>query len=696
MAAIYLNTDLQYIKGVGPKLAQVFNKRGIYKVADLLEFYPRAYEDRRAVRNISSLRPGELVSIKAQIANVSSHAMGRTRRKIYTVLLKDESGRISCSFFRVPYKGYFERFQEGQTVRVVGKIIEYRGRIQFNHPDIQDIVNEEKDEDSILPIYTELESISPKRLRNIFSTAINGLQENLPEILPSYILSKYNLISKTEALKSIHFPPSGLANDYFRFRTPSQRRIIFEEFFWLELILAAKKSGVKKESSYQMTNKFELINQFKSSLKFKLTNAQMKSFQDIVEDMKKSFPMHRMVQGDVGCGKTMVAMMAACYVVDHSFQAAIMVPTEILSKQHFNNAKKLLEPFGIKIALLTGNTSLKDRRIILESLKSGEIQICVGTHALIQEDVEFKNLALVVIDEQHRFGVEQRNKLKQKGKCPHFLLMTATPIPRTLAMTAYGDLDVSIIDEMPAGRIPILTRVVYESKREKVMGFMHDQIKKGRQAYIVFPLVEESEKMDLKDAVSSFESLKVAMPDIKFGLLHGKMKDDEKESIMNSFRQNEIQVLVSTTVIEVGVDVPNANMMIIEHTERFGLSQLHQLRGRVGRGEHKSYCVLMMGKALSDESKERAEIMASTSDGFKIAEADLELRGPGVFMGTKQSGLTGFQMANLVRDIVILQDARQAAFSILNNDPKLEKEEHKKLKEELLKTQGDKSLVSVG
>jgi ATP-dependent DNA helicase RecG len=405
--------------------------------------------------------------------------------------------------------------------------------------------------------------------------------------------------------------------------------------------------------------------------------------------------MHRMVQGDVGSGKTLVCFMAAIFCTEGGKQACLMVPTEILAEQHFKNAQKLLSPLGMRVALLTGKSKASERKDLFEKLAQGEIDFLIGTHALIEDEVIFKELALVIIDEQHRFGVEQRGRLKNKGVSPHFLIMTATPIPRTLAMTVYGDLDVSIIDEMPPGRSPIQTRVAFENKKPQALQFMAEQIQKGRQAYVVYPLVEESEKIDLKNAVSEYELLQKQFPSFKIGLLHGKMKPAEKDEVMSRFRAGEYQILVSTTVIEVGVDVPNANLMIIEHAERFGLSQLHQLRGRVGRGEHKSFCILIMGHAVSEEARERTTFMEKSTDGFKIAEFDLEMRGPGQFMGTRQSGLPGFKMANLVRDLAILQQARAAAFEVLKKDPALKLAENQALREELTRTHGPAALAGI-
>lgn len=695
-----LETELQYVKGIGPKLAVVLAKHGFKTVGNFLENYPRAFEDRRAARQIATLQENDIVSLKAHVVNVTSYSMGRSSRKIYDVLVRDSSGQIRCKFFRVPYKGYFERFKASpgqyKEVRIVGKVTNYRGRLEFHHPDIKDIEPDEEMQDVLVPIYIENEGISSAKIHKLITSAFYQLKEFPTEKFPESLLKKNDLIPRAQALHEIHFPVVEFAQAYHENSSRAHRRIIFEEFFWLEMYLAAKKSGFKKEKGLVIENTGTAVEKLTRSLPFALTNAQKKTFQEIKKDFSSGHPMNRLVQGDVGSGKTMVSFLSALYAFESGYQTCLMAPTEILAEQHFKNAKKVLTPLGLEAGILTGKTKTKERNELVEKLINGKIQFLIGTHALIEDWVQFQNLGLVIIDEQHRFGVEQRALLKNKGRSPHFLIMTATPIPRTLAMTVYGDLDVSIIDEMPVGRSPIQTRVINESKRSQALQFMSEQVAKGRQAYFVYPLVEESEKIDLKNATEEFEKLKVQFPKIRFGLLHGKLKPQEKESIMQLFREHQLDVLVSTTVIEVGVDVPNANLMMIEHAERFGLSQLHQLRGRVGRGEHKSFCVMIMGYAVSLETKQRVEFMEKTTDGFKIAEFDLELRGPGEFMGARQSGLAGFKMANLVRDIDLLKKARDSAFFILQQDPELRRTENTGLRSELLKAYGPTALAGIG
>lgn len=696
--ALRPDTDVQFIKGVGPKLAEVLGRRGIKTVKDLIEFYPRAYEDQRVARNIASLKVNEIVSLKAQVVKVHAVSLGKSKRKMYDVVLRDSSGQIHCKYFRVPYKGYFERFTSFKEVRVVGKVIDYRGRIEFHHPDIRDVEVEEELQDALIPLYTEIEGISSNKLLKVIRSVFDQVQmdpEFFSEALPPWMREKYKLMSRAQALKELHYPSPDLSKDYFEIKSQAQRRIIFDEFFWLELYLAAKKSGFKKEKGPEIIGDGRIAEKIIQSLPFQMTQAQKRVFEDVKKDFSSKSCMHRLVQGDVGSGKTLVAFLAAATAAESGYQSCLMAPTEILAEQHHLNAKRSLSGAGLHIAMLTGKTKTAERREILAELAAGKIDLLIGTHALIEDEVQFHKLGLVMVDEQHRFGVEQRGVLKQKGSSPHFLVMTATPIPRTLAMTVYGDLDVSVIDEMPPGRSPIQTRAIYQNKRPQALDFLQEQIKKGRQAYMVYPLVEESEKMDLKNAVEEYEKLKAQIPHLRWALLHGKMKSDEKEKVMASFRAHEVDVLVSTTVIEVGVDVPNANIMVIEHAERFGLSQLHQLRGRVGRGQHKSFCILIMGYAVSEEGRLRTEMMEKTTDGFKIAEFDLEMRGPGEFLGTRQSGLPGFRMANLVRDVAVLQEAREAAFEVLRRDPQLSKNENFKLKEELLRAHGPMALAGI-
>lgn len=680
-----LQTSVQYIKGVGPKLGEVLAKKGINTVLDLLENYPRTYEDRRSGVKINQLQIDQLVSLKAQIIKVQAIPLGKTHRRIYDITLQDSSGTIHCKFFRVPYKGYFERFKPFQDIRVVGKVIDYRGRLEFHHPDLRDIDPEEELQDEIIPIYVETEGISSFKWQKIIQTVISEIFKDtelkLFDKIPDRVLKRHNLIGFSEAIMKIHQPPKSEFEAFLQGKSPAQQRLIFEEFFFLEVFLASKKLGVQKAQALPMDIKETYQNKIIQSLPFTLTQGQQRALQDIKNDFKSGHPMHRLVQGDVGCGKTLVAFLAASFIAENHLQSCMMVPTEILAEQHFKNAQKYLGPAGLKVELLTGKTKNSERKIILENLNKGDIDFLIGTHALIEDDIVFKQLALVIIDEQHRFGVNQRTKLKQKGVAPHFLVMTATPIPRTLAMTAFGDLDVSVISELPPGRSPIQTRVAFQNKRQQALEFMREQIKKGRQGYMVFPLVEESEKIDLKNATAEYENLKMQFPDIRWALLHGKMKPQEKEEIMTHFRNHNFDVLVSTTVIEVGVDVPNANIMMIEHAERFGLSQLHQLRGRVGRGEHKSFCILLMGYAVSVESKERVTLMETTTDGFKLAEFDLEIRGPGEFLGTKQSGIVGFKIADIVKHQDLLLKARQSAFEALASDPDLIQTEHLQLKE---------------
>lgn len=675
------DTSVQYIKGVGPKLGGILSRRGINTVGDLLEWFPRAYEDHRAIRNIASLKGEQVVSLVAEVVSLRSSVLGRSGKRMFEMVVKDQTGRVSCKFFRIPHKGFFDKFRTYDKIRIIGKVSDYRGRIEFLHPEIHHVQTEVEESDSLVPIYTETEGLSPSKIRRIMSTALDS--SSLEDFLPAWMLRDFQLLEWSLALREIHQPPKNAADIFLSFKSPAQQRMIFEDFFWMELLFAMRRAELEREKACQMKSHSELVDQIRNGLVFQLTSAQDRALSEIVTDLQKQHPMHRLVQGDVGCGKTIVALLASVQVADSGFQTCLMVPTEILATQHFQSWQRKLEPLGLRVALLTSQVKESTKKEIYRQLVSGEINIVIGTQALLQSSVQFKHLGLVIVDEQHRFGVEQRVTLKEKGISPHFLLMTATPIPRSLAMTLYGDLDISVIDELPLGRQPILTRVTQEAKRPLIWEFLEKQVNQGRQAYVVYPLVEESEKIDLKNASEEFEKLKARFPQFCFGLLHGKMKSVEKDQLMQEFREGRIQVLVATTVIEVGVDVSNANVMVIEHSERFGLSQLHQLRGRVGRGEYKSYCILVLGSDVSVDSRRRVEIMERSGDGFKIAEADLELRGPGEFLGTRQSGLLGFKIADLVRDLGTLEKARTAAVKLIEIDPRLEKPEHQKLQRQL-------------
>ena len=687
--SLKLETNIQYLKGVGPRLAELFAKRNIYTLEDLIHWYPRTYRDQRVIEDFAQLVPGAYVTLYGYIEKKKVLRRG-PRNRIYEVVIKTKGGWIACKYFRLPYRGYFDGMEIDQKVKVVGQVSYYRNQPEFHHPDIYPFKEEEEDQqDALIPVYTEMEKISQNKVRKIIATAFSALKQNeeflRSDPLPEWLREENHLIPKIEAMEKIHRPRQDQVEEYLNFRAPAQRRLIFDDFFFLQLYMGMKRVGLKKEQTYSIKTCSTLSEKLKSSLDFSLTEAQERVLKEISKDMEQEYPMHRLVQGDVGCGKTIVALLSCCSVIENGFQCAIMAPTEILAEQHYKNAKNLLEPLGIKVSLLTGKTRAKPKREILEKLASGYTSLCIGTHALIQESVQFKKLGFVIVDEQHRFGVHQRGLLKEKGTHPHFLVMTATPIPRSLAMTLYGDLDVSVIDEMPKGRKPVVTKKTYASRREKVWSFLESEIQKGRQAYVVYPLVEESEKVDLKNAVEEYEKLQKRFPDFKLGLIHGRLSFAEKQEVMDEFLSGDIQILVSTTVIEVGVDVPNASMMIVEHAERFGLSQLHQLRGRVGRGEYKSYCVLIVSGGFSEESFSRLSIMERTGDGFKIAEADLEIRGPGEFLGTRQSGLPEFRMASLIRDGRLLQQAKDSAIKLIKKDPQLTQPEHQKVKQQTQK-----------
>ncbi|MBN2031015.1 ATP-dependent DNA helicase RecG [bacterium] len=692
-----METPVQFVKGIGPKRATLLKRVFIETVEDLLTYFPRRYLDRSQLTQIRHLKAGEEVTVMGKVLSCET-VRGRVSR--YMLLLGDGTGILQCVWFRGVH--YISKvFQIGDRVAFNGKITYYHGP-QLVHPEY-DKISEEGESDPvhtgrIIPMYPSTEALSRSGLdsrgfRRILRGVLDSMTESIPETLSQEIIRNQKLVSLSYALANIHFPQS------WKGLRQAQHRLKFEELFFLQLFLALQRKTnqvEKKGIVFQIVG--EQTKQLVDRLPFELTQAQKRVLHEIRRDMKKEQSMNRLLQGDVGSGKTIVALVAMLIAVENGFQAALMAPTEILAEQHYINVHGWLEDLGVQVALLKGGQRESERREILRKMSEGEINIVVGTHALVQESVCFKQLGFVVIDEQHRFGVMQRAVLRQKGYHPDVLVMTATPIPRTLTLTLYGDLDISIIDEMPAGRKPIRTFWRKEDKRDEIYTFIRREIGKGRQAYVVYPLVEESEKVDLADATAGYEMLsKQIFPEYKLALIHGRMKAEEKEKIMGDFTSGGIHILVSTTVIEVGVDVPNATVMLIEHAERFGLSQLHQLRGRVGRGEDQATCILLSQYQLSDDAVKRLKTMVETTDGFRIAEVDLQLRGPGEICGTRQHGILDFKIANLITDESILTAARKETFQLVEADFHLEQFENQQLRDTYLKRYQEKmGLMKVG
>ena len=665
---INLEEDVKYIKGVGPKKVVLLNKLGIYTVKDLITYYPRAYEDRSKPKFLYECEDGEeaLVEVIACSRATNVRLKGKTMQRL---IVRDETASATITWFNQPYLK--DKFSIGEKYKIFGKVSKKAGKISFNSPTF-DIGEDQKNTGRIIPIYPLTYSLSQNTLRKIMEGAIEKVYGNLEETLPQYLLQEYKLKNINDATRDIHFP-----NEFKDFNI-ARNRLVFEELLSVQLALLELKNNYMSDKNGIQFSKEAKMSDVINSLPFKLTKAQLRVIEEIDQDMEDSKNMNRLLQGDVGSGKTVVAMCAAYKAVKSGYQAAIMAPTAILATQHLENFKNILE---IKCELLISGITKKQKEGILERLENGEIDILIGTHAIIEENVKFKNLGLVVTDEQHRFGVKQRTKIAEKGENPDVLVMTATPIPRTLALILYGDLDISIIDELPPNRKKIETYAVNKNMTERVNKFIEKQLKEGRQAYIVCPLVEENEEMDLQSVEKLYELYSQEIfPQYKVAYIHGKMKPKEKDEIMGKFKSGAIDILISTTVIEVGVDVPNSNIMVVENAERFGLAQLHQLRGRVGRGEYKSYCILKF-EGKSDNIRKRMKVMTETNDGFIISEKDLELRGSGDFFGTMQHGLPEFKIANLFEDIEMLKKVQVVAYKILEADPKLEKEENKLLKE---------------
>ena len=671
---INFDKDVRFIKGVGPNRVELLNKLGIFTLEDILTYFPRTYEDRGKYKTIAELENEEIATFKALVTSRITENRIRKGMTTYKLIVRDETGSVILTWFNQSYLK--NAFIVGREYVFYGKVKKGIGRIEVQSPIFEE-VGKEKNTGKIIPIYPLTYGMTQNVLRGIIENAMKEVEDKFYESLPSWILNKYKLADINFTMKNIHFPIT------FEDFEKSRRRIAFEELLTLQLALLLMKHNLKVENKGISFNKNENIKELLDTLPYTLTNAQLRVWNEIDQDMQSEKCMNRLVQGDVGSGKTAVAMLALFKSVRNSYQAAMMAPTSILAKQHFLYLSKMLEPFGIRCELFTSEITKKKKEVLIEDLKNGKIDIAVGTHALIEENVEFKNLGLVVTDEQHRFGVRQRGLLSSKGARPDVLVMTATPIPRTLAIILYGDLDISIIDELPPGRQKIDTFAVRKNMEERVNNFVIKEMQEGRQAYIVCPLVEESENMDgLKSVTEQFEYYKNIFRGFNVEILHGKMRPKEKDEIMTRFKSGEINVLISTTVIEVGVDVPNATIMIVENAERFGLAQLHQLRGRVGRGKFKSYCILKYD-SKSDVVRQRMEIMQKSNDGFVISEKDLELRGPGEFFGTKQHGVPEFKVANLFTDLAILKEVQVVARNILDKDDNLILEENLAMKQKI-------------
>ncbi len=672
-----LNASLQLLPGVGPKVLTKLRKLGLITLEDALFHLPARYEDRRRFKTVSQLVPGRQQIFIATVLATGESVTSIKRKRIYEIIVGDDTGKISLKWFRY-YKNWLKkRFPIGQKAIFIGEVKQFSTGREIHHPE-SELIGADADErqlrDSdplnfgrILPVYPLTEGLSQKQMRKIWFALVGTYGEKIQETLPEQVQEKYHLLERSAAFRQVHWPEDetdmkALLNG----RNRARDTLVFDEFFYLELGLALKRAGVRLEQGTAFCFKHKYTIPLNKMLPFRLTEAQKRVLGEIKRDMLAPHPMHRLLQGDVGSGKTLVALMAGLIAIENRYQVAVVAPTEILAEQHFRTFEKWLSKLDLNAALLTGGMSAKHKRETYLAISRGDIDLIVGTHAVLQEGVEFHRLGLGIIDEQHRFGVQQRALLKHKGVNPDILVMTATPIPRTLSMTLYGDLSVSVIDQLPPGRHPVKTYCYRSGQNQQLYALIRREINAGRQAYIVYPLVEESEKIDLKAATEAAGIYAAEIfPEFTVALLHGRLKAEEKEQIMQRFRAGEIQLLVATTVIEVGVDVPNATLMAIEHADRFGLSQLHQLRGRVGRGTDKSYCILVPSENISDDARKRLKVMTETEDGFRIAEADLEIRGPGDFLGTRQAGLPDLRIANLVKDLSLLETARREAFEFV-------------------------------
>lgn len=671
-----LSRSLEFVKGIGPRLAERLKKKGLASVEDLLYYLPIRYEDRTRIKRIRELAPGMTETVIAEVLAAGEVRYGR--RRVYEIAVGDGSGVLKLKWFNFR-PTYMQRYRQGQWYAVFGAVSEFGRQIEMIHPDMVLYEQEEEKEgpcaeSGIVPVYSQIENLHQKTIRKIVRSAVDAYAGLVVGGVPDGVLRRHGLMPIADAIREVHSPggAEGMAE-------LARTSLAFDELFMLEVGLALKRGQVKKEPGISLVpegpGRGGLEERLRDMLPFNLTGAQERTLSEIEHDMRAPHPMNRLVQGDVGSGKTVVSLIAAVRAIGAGHQSAIMAPTEILAEQHHLTTHRYAEALGIKVELLTGSLPRPKRTETLAAIKTGEVDLVIGTHALIQKDVEFKSLGLVVIDEQHRFGVMQRAALKKKGAsgvAPDVLIMTATPIPRTMSMTVFGDLDVSTIDELPPGRYPVETKILREKDRARAYGIIREEVKKGAQAYIVYPLVEESEELSLRDATNMKEHLDtVVFKDFRVGLLHGRMKAAEKEEVMGAFKDKALDILVATTVIEVGVDVPNASVMLVEHAERFGLAQLHQLRGRVGRGERKSVCLLLAQWTNSEDTLRRLKVMEATQDGFRIAEEDLMLRGPGDFIGTRQAGLPDFRFTGALGNLGLLKKAREEAFGFVAEDPAL-------------------------
>ncbi len=664
-----MDQSIQYIRGVGRERSKIFQKLGITTVKDALYYLPRRYEDRRFLRSIASLRYGEIETVKARV--VSVELIERKGLKILELTMSDGTGVLKAKWFNQPYLKRL--FNPGQELILSGRVERntfWGIGFEMENPEYEFYEGDDEliHTSRIVPVYSLTKGITQRQMRRIMFSLVNDYAGHIKEHLPQEILRRFNLPTLSESLYNVHFPSEDQdIEDLNNFKTPFQRRLAFDEIFFFQTGLSLLRRNKTLSRGIAFSAKGRMVERLREILPFKLTAAQERVFKEIINDMSSPYQMNRLIQGDVGCGKTVIALMAMLVAVEDGYQAALMAPTEILAEQHYINIHRIVERLGLRIALLTRGVDERP----LDLIERGEIPIVIGTHALIQESVRFKRLGLVVIDEQHRFGVMQRSALRSKGINPDVLIMTATPIPRTLALTLYGDLDYSIIDELPPGRSPVITKVMNQHQKRELYNLIATEVSRGRQVYVVYPVIDESEELNLKSAIKGKEAFQRLFPQFRIGLLHGRMKTSEKEEIMTAFKDHEIDILVSTTVIEVGIDVPNATVMIIVHAERFGLSQLHQLRGRVGRGKEQSYCILLAYEPLTEEARRRLDAMVRFSDGFSIAEEDLLIRGPGEFFGTRQSGMPDLRIANIVRDADMVLPAREAAVELIKEDPEL-------------------------